>query len=84
MSDWFASGRAVDLALAVMTVEAAWLIARRQPALAVRAMLAPGALLLLALRFALTGAAWPWIAAALAASLPLHVVDLQRRGLGKR
>ena len=42
---------------------------------------APGACLLLALRAALTGAGWPWIAAALAASFPFHIADLIRRRL---
>jgi hypothetical protein len=41
--------------------------------------LLPGALLLLALRAALTGQAWPWIALALAASFPAHLADLARR-----
>ena len=41
--------------------------------------LLPGALMLLALRAALTGAGWPWIALALAASFPVHLADLARR-----
>ena len=41
----------------------------------------PGALILLAVRAALTGAGWPWVAAALAASFPAHLLDLRRRGL---
>ena len=41
--------------------------------------LLPGAMMLLALRAALTGMAWPWIALALAASFPVHLADLARR-----
>lgn len=41
--------------------------------------LLPGALMLLALRAALTGMAWPWVALALAASFPVHLMDLARR-----
>ncbi|MFX5344425.1 hypothetical protein ABTC63_21560, partial [Acinetobacter baumannii] len=40
------------------------------------ALLAPAALIVLGLRGALTGAAWPWIAAPLALSLPAHLLDL--------
>ncbi|WP_404372821.1 hypothetical protein AB5I39_06795 [Sphingomonas sp. MMS24-J45] len=41
--------------------------------------LVPGALMMLALRAALTGAGWPWIALALAASFPAHLADIARR-----
>ncbi|WP_232089654.1 hypothetical protein [Sphingomonas sp. HMP6] len=41
--------------------------------------LLPGALMLLALRAALTGGGWPWIALALAASFPAHLADIARR-----
>ncbi|WP_242138624.1 MULTISPECIES: hypothetical protein [unclassified Sphingomonas] len=41
--------------------------------------LLPGAIMLLALRAALLGLAWPWIALALAASFPVHLADLGRR-----
>ena len=43
--------------------------------------LLPGVFMLLALRAALTGAAWPWIAGALAASFPFHLADMARRRL---
>jgi hypothetical protein len=80
---FFSSGRAVDLVLVVMAAEAIWLVAgRRWPAGDAFIALLPGALLLLALRGALTGAAWPWIAAALAASFPAHLADLARRRRG--
>lgn len=40
--------------------------------------LAPGALVVIALRGALTGADWRWIALPLALSLPVHIADLAR------
>jgi hypothetical protein len=43
--------------------------------------LAPGACLLLALRAALTASAWTLVGVLLAASLPLHLIDLARRRL---
>jgi hypothetical protein len=36
--------------------------------------------MMLGLRAALVGASWPWIALPLAASFPVHLVDLLRRG----
>jgi len=41
--------------------------------------LLPGALMLLAVRAALTGMAWPWVAFALAASFPVHLADLTQK-----
>ena len=38
-------------------------------------------LMMLALRAALTGAAWQWIALPLVLSFPLHLADLVRRGM---
>ena len=78
----FASGHAVDLVLAVMAVEGAWLVslARRSAADVVLALL-PGALLLVALRAALTGAGWAWVALFVTLSLPAHLADMRRRRL---
>ena len=45
-------------------------------------MLLPGLLLMLAIRAALDGAAWPWVPAALAASLLAHLADLRERWFG--
>ena len=76
----FASGHAVDIVLAVMIAEFAWLSAKRGwPITDALLRLAPGALMLLALRAALTGQAWPWIALPLALSFPVHLADLTRR-----
>jgi hypothetical protein len=85
MAAFFATGHAVDLVLAVMLLEFAWLAWRAAPGQrAARTVglvlaLAPGALLALALRCALTGAPWPAIALLLAISFPFHIADLRRR-----
>jgi hypothetical protein len=83
MHDLFASGRAIDLVLAFMAVEFAILCwrkrQRRRAFVDLLLAFAPGACLLLAVRAALTGAGWMWIAALLAASLPAHLADLARR-----
>jgi hypothetical protein len=46
---------------------------------AVGLMLLPGVCLLLAVRAALAGAAWPWVPAALTAALVAHLLDLRSR-----
>ena len=85
MGEFFASGHAVDLVLLVIAGEFAFLSLRRSRSRAgwlQRALaLAPGVCLLLALRVALTGGAWPWVALALAASFPFHIADIVRRRL---
>ncbi|MHA6720405.1 hypothetical protein ACX40Y_13255 [Sphingomonas sp. RS6] len=79
MAAWFASGHAVDLVLAVIAAELCWLVAARGWRLGDALLrLLPGALMLVALRAALVGAAWPWIALALALSFPIHLADLSR------
>lgn len=85
MRDLFTSGRIVDAILLLMALEAialVWLHRRTGlgPSLpAVAAMLGAGLFLLLALRIALTGGAWFFMAAALAGSLVCHLVDLKSR-----
>ncbi len=44
--------------------------------------LAPGMLMLVALRAALTGLDWRWIAVPLIMSLPVHLADLARTARG--
>lgn len=79
--EWlFASGHAADLILGVLVIEAAWLrFARGWGWGALAGLLGPAALIVLGLRAALIGADWWWIALPLAASLPLHLVDLRAR-----
>jgi hypothetical protein len=45
-------------------------------------MLLPGVCLMLALRAALAGSAWPWVPLALAAALLAHLADLRARWRG--
>jgi hypothetical protein len=42
-------------------------------------LLAPGVCLMVALRAALAGVAWPWVPAALTAALVVHLADLRLR-----
>ena len=85
MADLFASGRIIDVILILMAVETAVLASRHLltgrgiPAASLLANMAAGACLLLALRGALTGAAWSVIASALAAALVMHLFDLRSR-----
>jgi hypothetical protein len=85
MEALFSSGRVADIALGVMILEAVVLYAltaRRGEGARYRALLAnlaAGACLVIAVRLALVGADWPWIAAALAASLLTHSLDLAMR-----
>lgn len=63
-----------------MAVEFVWLMRRGWRPRDAALRLGPGVLMMLALRGALTGAAWPWIALPLAAAFPIHLADLRRRG----
>lgn len=83
MDDLFASGRIVDLILALVVLEGLLLLALRRmhgiPMLPLMGNLLAGGCLLLALRGALVDAAWPWIALALFGALLAHLVDLGGR-----
>lgn len=85
MADFFASGRVADLLLAVLALEGAALAAYRRltgrgPGLRRLApFLVAGGCLALALRGALVGAGWPWIALALLGALVAHLADLALR-----
>ena len=78
---FFTSGRAVDLVLVVMAVEALVLVSTKRRALTVVLTILPGAAMMLALRAAMTGAGWQWVAIWLTVSLPLHLADLRHRRL---
>jgi hypothetical protein len=90
MQQLVASGRIVDLILVLVAVELVvlgYMRARRGTGIGWRALLPnllAGAALLLALRAALTGADWPWIAVWLAVAGLAHVADLRVRWVGKR
>jgi hypothetical protein len=85
VSGLFASGLAVDLVLGLVALEALLLALYRRrsgrgvPVPELLAFLAAGACLLLALRAALVGASWEWIAAPLAGALVAHITDLGLR-----
>jgi hypothetical protein len=85
MSELFASGRIIDLILVLVALEAAALLlwrarSGRGPApVPLLCNLASGAALMLALRAALTGAAWPVIAGCLVGSLLAHATELGLR-----
>lgn len=85
LSQWFASGRIVDVVIAVMAMEAIALLALRHTlkgrmaAIDIVLLLAPGLCLLLAMRAGLSGAAWEQVAAWLLAALLAHLADLARR-----
>lgn len=85
MAELFSSGRAIDIILAVIVVEAGALaLLQRRSRRGLRLVdvlgqLSAGIFLLLAVRSALTGAPWPVTALFLVASLPAHAIDLARR-----
>jgi hypothetical protein len=88
MATLFANGRIVDVILMVVTVEAACALIwhrRTGRGLAPRdtvLLLLPGVCLLAALRGALVGAWFGWIAAWLLAAFAAHLCDLTRRWRG--
>jgi hypothetical protein len=85
MTALFASGRIIDLILALTVAEAALLVAWHHrtgrgiaPADLLPNLLS-GICLMLAVRAALVGAWWGWIASCLLGSLLAHLADLRRR-----
>jgi hypothetical protein len=80
LDELFRSGRAIDIVMAVMLVEALVLVARkRSDPLSILLALLPGMLILVALRLAITGSGWPVVAAVLLLSWPVHLADIARR-----
>lgn len=84
MVEFFASGRAVDVVLAVLAVEAIWLKARGNGWAVIVPALLPAVLMMVALRAALTGMAWPFVSLPLALAFPVHLYDLHRRRMLSR
>jgi hypothetical protein len=81
MTEFFASGRAVDLVLAVLLMEALWLRWRGQRWADIAPALLPAVLMMLGLRAALTGMHWTFVSVPLALAFPVHLYDLRRRGM---
>ncbi|MGK7866209.1 hypothetical protein [Falsiroseomonas sp. E2-1-a20] len=85
MQAFFASGQVADLVLLVLLAEALALFlwhrrtGRGLAPLAVAGLVLPGVAFALALRAALTGAGWGWVAAALVAAFLTHAFDLAVR-----
>jgi hypothetical protein len=79
MTDFFAAGHAADAILAVLACEALVLVWRGRPVADALAIVLPAVLIVLGLRAALIGAAWPLIALPLALAFPAHLWDLSRR-----
>lgn len=77
---FFASGHAADFVLAVLALEALWLkLAKGWGWARIAGLIGPAVFIVLALRAALVGAGWEWVALLLALSLPLHLMDLRGR-----
>ncbi len=85
MDELFASGRIVDLILALMVLETTALFAYRKwtgygiGTAALLSNMAAGACLLFAVRAALSGAGSGFVAGALTAALAMHLFDLRNR-----
>lgn len=85
MAELFASGRIIDLILALVVIEGIILAVVHQrwrrgiPLRGVVANLAAGAALMIVVRLALTGAAWPLLALSLFVALLAHIWDLLMR-----
>lgn len=84
MDEFFASGRAVDVVLVVLVVEAIWLKLRGNIWADIVPALMPAVLMMVALRAALTGMDWPFVSVPLALAFPMHLYDLHRRRMPKR
>ena len=85
MSDFIASGRVLDLVIAMTVLEALGLVAyhritgRGLPPWDAVGLLAAGAFLALAFRLHTLAAGWIWIALCLTGALVTHLADLSRR-----
>ena len=82
MAESLTSPHLIDLIVLFALLEGAFLIRwlrGQMPARAVIATILPGLCLMLALRAALAGVAWPWVPAALAVALIAHLWDIKMR-----
>lgn len=75
----FETGHAADIVLGVLAMEAVWLKTRGWRPLRILTLIGPAICIVAGLRAALIGADWWWVALPLAASLPLHLIDLRFR-----
>jgi hypothetical protein len=85
VAELFSTGLVADIMLAFMALEAIVLVLYKRRSgrgltpYNVFWMLLPGACLVLALRAALVGASWPWLALAVSVSLIAHLGYLRER-----
>lgn len=80
MQALFASPHLIDLVLLFTAVEAIVLASVGKQRIGIVAtLLLPGVCLMLGIRTVLAGAAWPWLAVALAGALVAHLADLRTR-----
>ncbi|MFZ9394745.1 MAG: hypothetical protein ACO25F_01640 [Erythrobacter sp.] len=79
MQQFFSSGTAADVVLAVLALEALLLWRRGWTLRRTAGLLLPAALIVLALRAALVEAHWAMIAVPLALAFPAHLLDLAQR-----
>ncbi|MDJ0979603.1 MAG: hypothetical protein QNI87_13845 [Erythrobacter sp.] len=83
IESFFSSGYAADAVILVLAIEAVWLKSRGWNWTAIAKPLGSAVFIVLAVRAALVGAPWYWIALALMTSFPFHALDLRDR-LGDR
>ncbi|MEO1048631.1 MAG: hypothetical protein AAFW59_09925 [Pseudomonadota bacterium] len=79
MQPLFASGHVADMVLAVLFFEGVWLARRGWSLAQIVKALGAAVFIVLAVRAALVGAPWYWVALALSASFPIHLMDLRDR-----
>lgn len=85
MAEWFVSGRIAEAIIALTVLEAFVLALYRRitgrgvPVADLLPLLGAGIALMFALRAALTGQSWIWIALWLVVALAAHLGDLRRR-----
>lgn len=79
MQTFFDSGHAADLVILVLALEALWLARLGWSWARITRTLGAAVFIVLGARAALVGASWHWVALALAASFPLHLLDIRDR-----
>jgi hypothetical protein len=89
MSPLIHNGAMADVVVAALIVEAVVLVVLRSrfrhlQVFDIAAMLGAGLFLALALRSALTGAGWQWIALFLGAAFAAHLLDVRRQLVRRR